>query len=141
MSEPFDKVTVRSIFDLRIITPERVRLQVSVYWLQAPTVGGMLGIWPLHLPLLDSLAPGEVEYEAQDGVHRERIEGGMLHVRQGQVIVLTGSAEGIPPPGAEALETWEQNVHTVAQVTGDLEETGEVDTIRPEQRERTGAAP
>ncbi len=107
-----------SILWLRLVTPERMTLEARVQWVQAPTEDGLLGIWPLHVALIDSLVPGYIEYEAEDGIHREWINGGILSVRPGQVIVLTGSAEEFVPTMA-GMDAWDAAVQEAARAMGE----------------------
>lgn len=126
---------------LRIVTPERVMLEVRVYWAQVPTIDGLLGIWPMHTALADVVSAGYVQYETADGVHREWVDGGILHVRQGQVIVMTEGRLAEPPPEEleaapaeiakggpaeaplpiETVEAWDESVKEVERVLGELE--------------------
>ena len=122
MTQPFDE---RNALWLRILTPERVRLETSAHWVQIPTVDGLLGIWPLHAPLIGLVIPGDVEYEAEDGVHREWVEGGVLNIRHGQVLILTGSREQGRMSSASATGKWEDSVQEIADVLGDLEQPKE----------------
>lgn len=118
MTEPFDP---RNALWLRIITPERAQLESSAHWVQVPTPNGLLGIWPQHAPLVSAVSPGEIEYEAQDGVHREWVAGGLLHVRHGQVLILTGSREQMAPSSAHGTQVWENTVEEISEVLGELE--------------------
>lgn len=136
MNENFDEADA---LWLRVVTPERIRLEVRAHWVQVPTVDGLLGIWPFHAPLLDLVAPGEIEYESEDGVQREWVEGGILHVRQNQVIILTHPADTNHPEEAMLFggtgvadtaekfphrpnEAWEQSIRDLDQALGDVEE-------------------
>ena len=118
MSERFDRETA---LWLRIITPERVRVQTIAHWVQVPTPRGLLGVWPLHAELITVVSPGEVEYESQDGVQREWVGGGLLHVIQGQVLILTESRERQQlPAGKGGTQTWEESVEEIEEVLGEL---------------------
>lgn len=76
MTERFDQNTA---LWLRIITPERVRVQTIARWVQVPTPRGLLGVWPLHAELITIVSPGEIEYEGPNGVQRERVDGDAAH--------------------------------------------------------------
>ena len=123
-----------NILWLRVVTPERVTLEARVQWVQAPTEDGLLGIWPLHIALIDSLVPGHIEYEAEDGIHREWINGGLLSVRPGRVIVLTGSAEEFVPATA-SVDAWDAAVQEAAWAMG--EPAIETEQVTPPASEAT----
>jgi F-type H+-transporting ATPase subunit epsilon len=95
MSESGEEKKITGVFVLRVLTPERMILEANVNWLQAPTEDGMLGIWPLHTPLIDTLAPGIIEYESEEKVYRKRVRGGLLHVQRGRVLILTEGLEDV----------------------------------------------
>ena len=118
MTEPFDQ---RNALWLRIITPERAQLESSAHWVQVPTPNGLLGVWPQHAPLISAVSPGEIEYEAQDGVHREWTPGGLLHIHHGQVLILTGSREQMASATAGGAQAWEESVDEISDVLGELE--------------------
>ena len=121
MTELFDPTT--SVW-LRIVTPERVQLEASAHWVQVPTVEGMLGVWPMHAPLVSAVTPGEVEYEAPDGlVQRVWVDGGILHIRHGQVIVLTGSRERASSP-VRGTAAWDQSAGGVTEILGATRDEG-----------------
>ncbi len=117
-----------------MVTPERVTLEARVQWVQAPTEDGLLGIWPLHIALVDSLVPGYLEYEAGDGIHRQWVNGGILSVRPGQVIVLTGSTEEFAPT-TTGLDAWDAAVQEAAWAMG--EPATETEQVAPPASEGT----
>jgi F-type H+-transporting ATPase subunit epsilon len=98
---------ISGLLSLRVLTPERTLLEASVKWLQAPTEDGMLGIWPLHTPLIDVLAPGIIEYELERQVYRKRVRGGLIHVQPGRVTILTDRLEDAPV-SAETEDKWQK---------------------------------
>jgi len=118
MTERFDQATA---VWLRIVTPERVQLETSAHWVQVPTVEGMLGVWPLHAPLISAVTPGEVEYETAAGIQHVWVDSGILHIRHGQVVVLTGSPERLPMP-ERGTAAWDQSIE---DMSGALGATGE----------------
>jgi len=114
MTELFDEATA---VWLRIVTPERVQLETSAHWVQVPTVEGMLGVWPLHAPLISAVTPGEIEYETSAGIQHIWVDSGILHIRHGQVVVLTGSPERLPML-ERGTSAWDQSVEDLASALG-----------------------
>lgn len=126
MSESFDE---RNALWLRIVTPERIRLEVNVQWVQIPTEQGLLGIWPQHAPLVSAVVPGDVEYESHDGTHREWVAGGILHIRHGQVLVLTGSREQVYTTKQSGIDAWDESTQELAEIGQELG----LDELGPEE--------
>jgi F-type H+-transporting ATPase subunit epsilon len=122
MTEPLEE---RSLW-LRLLTPERIRFEKNVRWVQVPTADGLLGIWPLHAPLISAVVPGEVVYESDQGPGKEWIDGGILHVRHNQVLILTGSREHARVSNQSGVEAWDQS----------REEIGEILTENPTEKEQ-----
>jgi F-type H+-transporting ATPase subunit epsilon len=99
---------ITGLFTLRVLTPERMLLEANVNWLQAPTEGGMLGIWPLHTPLIDALAPGIIEYELEQKIYRKRVRGGLLYVQPGRTTILTDGLEDASV-SADTEDMWQMS--------------------------------
>jgi F0F1-type ATP synthase epsilon subunit len=118
VSERYDPRT--SVW-LRIMTAERIRLETAAHWVQVPTPQGLLGVWPQHARLIGAVVPGDIEYETRDGIQREFTEGGLLHIRHGQVLILTGSRAAPPVPSEVGTTAWEESVEEIEAVLGDLE--------------------
>ena len=114
MTELFDEATA---VWLRIVTPERVQLETSAHWVQVPTVEGMLGVWPLHAALISAVTPGEVEYETATGVQHAWVDGGILYIRHGQVVILTGSRDRFLAPG-RGTAGWDQVAEDLGETLG-----------------------
>src|SRR5512134_3743541 len=93
-----------STLRLLIVTPEGTRFSEDVNLVTLPCIGGQLGIYPEHVPLVTRMVPGEVIVE-QDG--RERflaVGGGLVDVTADQVAILTDmavAAESIDEARAE----------------------------------------
>jgi F-type H+-transporting ATPase subunit epsilon len=77
---------------LQIVTPEGTTFSEDVDMVTLPCIGGQLGIYPVHVPLITQMVPGEVVVE-QGG--RERflaVGGGLVDVTADQVAILTDMA-------------------------------------------------
>ncbi|PKQ17094.1 MAG: ATP synthase F1 subunit epsilon [Actinobacteria bacterium HGW-Actinobacteria-7] len=78
-----------------IVTPERILYTSEVRMVVATTLGGEVGILPLHAPLVTQLAPGEVRLQFGDSASEWEffsISGGYLQVHEDKVIVLADDA-------------------------------------------------
>ena len=93
-----------STLRLLIVTPEGTTFSEDVSMVTLPSVGGQLGIYPVHVPLVTQMVPGEIIVE-QDG--RERflaVGGGLVDVTADRVSILTDmavAAESIDEARAE----------------------------------------
>ena len=89
---------------LLIVTPEGTTFSEDVSMVTLPSVAGQLGIYPVHVPLVTQMVPGEIIVE-QDG--RERflaVGGGLVDVTADRVSILTDmavAAESIDEARAE----------------------------------------
>ena len=89
---------------LLIVTPEGPMFSEDVNMVTLPAIGGQLGIYPVHVPLVTQMIPGELIVE-QEG--RERflaVGGGLVDVPADQVSILTDmavAAESIDEARAE----------------------------------------
>jgi len=93
-----------STLRLLIVTPEGTTFSEDVSMVTLPSIAGQLGIYPVHVPLVTQMVPGEIIVE-QDG--RERflaVGGGLVDVTADRVSILTDmavAAESIDEARAE----------------------------------------
>jgi F-type H+-transporting ATPase subunit epsilon len=89
---------------LQIVTPEGQTFSEDVTMVTLPCVQGQIGIYPMHVPLVTQMVPGEIIVE-QSG--RERflaVGGGLVDITADQVSILTDmaiAAESIDEARAE----------------------------------------
>ena len=81
------------VFDLEIVTPERLLVKEQVAEAQIPARGGYLGILPGHAALLSELGTGFLSYTIGNKKRYLSIQGGFVEVLSGQVRVLATVAE------------------------------------------------
>src|SRR5271166_3034320 len=80
-------------FQLEIVTPERLIVNVVADEAQMPGKTGCLGILPGHAPLITELAIGEISYR-QNGVHNYlAVAWGFAEVLPDKVTILAQTAE------------------------------------------------
>lgn len=77
---------------LEIVTPEAKTYSDDVDSVVLPGIEGELGIFPMHVPLMTQLAPGELR--VMKGGHEERLAvgEGFVEITQTSVSVLTDMA-------------------------------------------------
>ena len=77
---------------LVIVTPETIVFNGDVDMVTLPCVQGQLGIYPLHLPLITQMVPGEAIVE-KDGKETFLAVGeGIVDVTAGEVAIVTDMA-------------------------------------------------
>jgi F-type H+-transporting ATPase subunit epsilon len=77
---------------LEIVTPEGVAFSEDVTMVTLPCVEGQLGIYPLHVPLITELVPGEIIIE-QSGSDRSLAVGtGLVDIAANRVGIVTDMA-------------------------------------------------
>lgn len=82
------------LFQLRVISPERIMFDASATALTATATEGMLGVLSNHAPLVTPLMPGTLQITSDKGEKQILVAGeGFLEVFDNQVRVLVDSAE------------------------------------------------
>jgi F-type H+-transporting ATPase subunit epsilon len=114
-------------FPARLVTPERVLLEVDVQAVILRTDEGDIAFMPGHTPLVGSVVPGPVRFQREDETE-ERVaqHGGFVQVNGDRVVVLVPVAERAADIDVErarrALEAAEQRV---AELGGSRPSEGE----------------
>jgi F-type H+-transporting ATPase subunit epsilon len=80
-------------FKLEVATPAALVVDEDVTMAEIPGGQGYLGILPGHAPLLGTLAPGVLSYEAGGQTHVLAVDSGFIEVLDNVVSVLTESAQ------------------------------------------------
>lgn len=79
--------------ELEITTPEKRAFKGQVKEIVAPGADGLFGIRPGHAPLLASILPGVLSFEAEGKTHRFALGGGFIEVADDHVRVLADTAD------------------------------------------------
>jgi F-type H+-transporting ATPase subunit epsilon len=84
---------VAATLKLEIITPEAVVYSEDVLMVTMPCVEGQLGVYPLHVPLITQLVPGEIIAQQKDG-HDEflAVGEGLVDIAGDRVAIVTDMA-------------------------------------------------
>src|SRR5262245_59201917 len=78
---------------LRVITPERIALDMQVQSVRVPGVDGQLGILPRHAAMVAALATGIVLFRSEGRQARLFVSGGFAEVRGETVRIVTEAGE------------------------------------------------
>jgi F-type H+-transporting ATPase subunit epsilon len=81
------------IFQLEIVTPEKVVVKDVAEEMQIPGKNGYLGILPGHAPLISELAVGEISYRNNGYTHHLAVAWGFAEVLPDKVTILAETAE------------------------------------------------
>lgn len=77
---------------LEIVTPEAKTFSDDVDSVVLPGVEGELGIFPMHVPLMTQLAPGELRIQRNGSEERLAVGEGFVEITQDSVSILTDMA-------------------------------------------------
>ncbi|GGZ34262.1 hypothetical protein GCM10007049_29520 [Echinicola pacifica] len=73
---------------LEIITPDKKVFQGEVQQATFPGASGAFQVLKNHAPLVSALAKGTVTYTTNDGVQSLVVDGGVVEVRENEIILL-----------------------------------------------------
>ena len=77
---------------LEIVTPEAKTYSEDVDMVTLPGVEGEMGIYPLHVPLLTQIAPGEIAVRKDGRDYHLAVGEGFVEITAGRVAILTDMA-------------------------------------------------
>jgi F-type H+-transporting ATPase subunit epsilon len=82
------------MFDLSIVTPEKIFYEDKISSLIIPATLGYLGVLTNHAPLLTGLVPGKITIKDQQGERRLlAVSGGFAEVLKNRVTILADTVE------------------------------------------------
>ncbi|HEX9917075.1 MAG TPA: ATP synthase F1 subunit epsilon [candidate division Zixibacteria bacterium] len=82
------------MFDLSVVTPEKIFYEDKINSLVIPATLGYLGVLTNHAPLLTGLVPGRITIKDQQGKRRIlAVSGGFTEVLKNRVTVLADAVE------------------------------------------------
>ncbi len=81
------------VFDVEIITPERVFYTGKATMIEFTTVEGDIGVYKNHIPVTTVLAPGIVTITEEDGQKKAAVHSGFAEILGDKVTLLAEIAE------------------------------------------------
>jgi F-type H+-transporting ATPase subunit epsilon len=77
---------------LEIVTPEAVTYSENVEFVTIPAVEGEMGIFPMHVPLMTQIVPGEISVRKDGQDYFLAVGEGFVEITGDHVAVLTDMA-------------------------------------------------
>lgn len=90
---------------LEIVTPESKAYSDDVEFVVLPAVEGEMGVYPMHVPMMTQIHPGELVVAKGGQTHHLAVGEGFVHITQDHVNVLVDMAieeKAIDESAAEA---------------------------------------
>jgi len=117
-----------AVLTVQVVTPAGIVYDHQAHFVLARTTDGEVGIMPRHIPYIAPLAIDEIKVQRIDSdthVDWIAINGGIIEVRNNQVMIVADSAErdrDIDVPRAERAQQRAQKLIEEAQVTHNADE-------------------
>lgn len=94
------------MYQLEIVTPQKMALSENIVELNAPGIGGYFGILAGHIPFVTALRAGEIRVQFADNRAQARfvVSGGFVQVGTVKTTVLADSAVKVDEIDASELE-------------------------------------
>ena len=77
---------------LQIVTPDAVVYSENVHMVTMPAIEGQIGVYPMHIPLLTQIVPGEVIVLKDGQTHLLAVGEGVVKVTPSEIVIVTDLA-------------------------------------------------
>jgi len=105
---------------LKIITPERTVLEETVDSVTIPTTEGEIGIFPHHIPLVSTLASGDIVAKRGDEVIPVAVSGGFIEFNNNELAVLADFAEHVSEISDEVVAKAKARAEELVKMQNDV---------------------
>jgi F-type H+-transporting ATPase subunit epsilon len=120
-------------FNLKLITPEGIVYEDNIEEITLPTQEGEITVLKSHTPLVTLISPGEIIIKDDKKHHYLATEGGVAFISQGEVKILSDSAESADSLNESIIEEARKRAeHTMAE-TQDKEEFANAQALLEKQ--------
>jgi len=100
---------------LEIVTPEAIVYSEDVLMVTMPCVTGQIGVYPLHVPLITQVVPGEIIVHHKDGHDQALAVGeGLVDIAANRVSIVTDMA--IPADKIDEAKAEEAHQRALARL-------------------------
>lgn len=86
-------MAAENLFDLEIVTPERIFYSGKAKMLELNTINGEIGIYKNHIPLTTVIEPGVAKITEEDGQKEAAIHAGFMEILGDRITILAEVAE------------------------------------------------
>jgi F-type H+-transporting ATPase subunit epsilon len=83
---------VAATLRLEIVTPEAIIYSEDVHMVTLPTLEGQIGVYPLHIPLLAQLVPGEIIVMKDSHESYLAVGEGLAEITSHRIAIVTDMA-------------------------------------------------
>jgi F-type H+-transporting ATPase subunit epsilon len=77
---------------LQIVTPEAIVYSEDVQMVTLPAMEGQIGVYPMHIPLLTQIVPGEIIVRKDGEEHYLAVGEGVVQITHDGVAIVTDMA-------------------------------------------------
>jgi F-type H+-transporting ATPase subunit epsilon len=105
---------------LEIVTPEAVVYSEDVHMVTLPGIEGQIGIYPLHIPLLTQIVPGEIIVQKDGHESYLAVGEGVVEVTANRVAIVTDMA--IPSDHIDEAKVEEARQRAAARLQDKISE-------------------
>jgi F-type H+-transporting ATPase subunit epsilon len=77
---------------LQIVTPEAIVYSEDVQMVTLPAIEGQIGVYPMHIPLLTQIVPGEIIVRKDGEEHYLAVGEGVVQITHDGVAIVTDMA-------------------------------------------------
>ena len=115
------------LFDLQVISPDRIFYQGEIEMLEIRTTEGEMGIYKDHIPLTAIVAPGILRIHTTEGVKEAALHDGFVEITKTRVTVLAEACEW--PEEIDINRAEEAKIRAERRLKG---ADGEINEVRAE---------
>lgn len=81
------------LFDLEIVTPERIFYRGKAWMVELNTTEGEIGVYKNHIPTVFVLAPGILNIKEEGAARKAALYSGFMEVQKERITILAETAE------------------------------------------------
>jgi len=75
-----------SVLHIKLITPEKIVFDGEVLYVSVPTTTGVITVLPTHVPLVSSIAKGELVIKTKEEELHFAVFAGVVDIRPGSIV-------------------------------------------------------
>jgi len=112
-----------TVFNLEVITPERLAVETTVQSVQVTATDGSMGVLARHAPLIAAISIGPLRYRDAQGKEEELLVGdGFVEINNNRMKVLGDTAEYATEIDAERAQQSAERARERLKKRGDFDQ-------------------